>query len=176
MSERSIEHDQPAGPCVIGRGVRQWCLLSPQLFNIYAEAIMKESMEGVEDRVLVGGHLVQAVRFADDQAMIASSVNGLQNIMTKLNDTVKEFKMRINEKKTKVMKIGRGEAEEVKIPINGNELEQVHQFKYLGTLITEDGRSERNQGPDQHGKRGLRKTSEVIRWTDHQQEPQKKTD
>ena len=123
---------------------------------------MKESMEGVEDGVLVGGHLVQAVRLADDQAMIASSVNGLE-IMTKLNNTVTEFKMRINEKKAKVMEIGRGEAEEVKITINGNELEQVHQFKYLGTLITEDRRSERNQGPDQHGKRGLRKTSEVTR-------------
>ena len=81
--------------------------------------------------MLVGGHLVQAVRFADDQAMIASSVNGLQNIMTKLNNRVKDLKMEINEKKTKVMKIGRGEAEEVKITINGNELEQVHQFKYL---------------------------------------------
>ena len=86
---------------------------------------------------------MQAVRFADDQAMIASSVNGLQNIMTKLNNRVKDYKMKINGKKTKVMKIGRGEAEEVKITINGNELEQVHQFKYLGTLITGDGRSER---------------------------------
>jgi len=136
------EHGE-AGPCVIGRGVRQGCLLSPQLFNIYAEAMMKEAMEDVEDGVHVGGHVIQAVRFADDQAMIASSVEGLQNIMTKLNNIVKNYKMKINEKKTKVMKIGRGEAEQVKIVINGNELEQVHQFKYLGSLLTEDGRSER---------------------------------
>ena len=41
------------------------------------------------------------------------------------------------------MKIERGDVEQIKIAFNGNELEQVHHFKSLGTLITEDGRSER---------------------------------
>jgi hypothetical protein len=132
-----------AGPCIIGRGVRQGCLLSPQLFNIYAEAMMKEAMEEVEDGVKVGGHIIQAVRFADDQAMVADSKVGLQNIMTKLNEVVGHYKMKINEKKTKVMMIGKEEAQQVQISINGNTLEQVHQFKYLGSLLSEDGRSER---------------------------------
>ena len=64
-----------AGPCTIGRGVRQGCLLSPLLFNIYAEAMMKDAMEEVEEGVRMGGHWIQAVRFADDQAMVASTAD-----------------------------------------------------------------------------------------------------
>ena len=132
-----------AGPCTIRRGVRQGCLLSPLLFNIYAEAMMKEAMEEVEEGVRIGGHRIQAVRFADDQAMTASTADGLQNIMTKLNEVVERYKMRINKNKTKVMKIGKGEQEQLQIEIGGNILEQIHQFKYLGSMITEDGRSEK---------------------------------
>ena len=132
-----------AGPCTIGRGVRQGCLLLPLVFNIYVEAMMKEAMEKVEEGVRIGGHRIQAVRFADDQAMTASTADGLQNIMTKLNEVVERYKMRINKNKTKVMKIGKGEQEQLQTEIRGNILEQVYQFKYLGSMITEDGRSEK---------------------------------
>ena len=107
------------------------------------EAMMKEAMEEVEEGVRMGGHRIEAVRFADDQAMAASTADGLQNIMTKLNEVVERYKMRINKNKTKVMKIGKGEQEQLQIEIGGNILEQVHQFKYLGSMITEDGRSEK---------------------------------
>ena len=91
----------------------------------------------------MGGHRIQAVRFADDQAMAASTADGLQNIMTKLNEVVERYKMRINKNKTKVTKIGKGKQEQLQLKIGGNILEQVHQFKYLGSMITEDGRSEK---------------------------------
>jgi len=132
-----------AGPCSIGRGVRQGCLLSPLLFNIFAETMLKEAMEGLEEGVKIGGHWIQAVRFADDQAMTANSAEGLQTIMTKLNEVVERYGMRINKTKTKVMKIGKGEYEQLLINIDGQVLEQVQQFKYLGSLLTEDGRSEK---------------------------------
>ena len=63
--------------------------------------------------------------------------------MTKLNKVVERYKMRINKNKTKVMKIGKGEQEQLQIETGGNILEQVHQFKYLGSMITEDGKSEK---------------------------------
>src|SRR5438132_7472615 len=69
----------------IGRGVRQGCSLSPLLFNIYAEAVMVEVMEGIEEGIKVGGKLIKDVSFTDDQGMIAKSEAGPQKIMDGLN-------------------------------------------------------------------------------------------
>ena len=125
----------------IGRGVRQGCSLSPLLFNIYAEAMMVEAMEGIEEGIKVGGKLIKDVRFADDQGMIAKSEAGLQKIMDGLNSTSLEYGMKINIKKTKVMKVSKVGGE-VNITINGTKIEQVKSFKYLGHTMTDDGRCE----------------------------------
>ena len=58
---------QNSDPGVIGLGVRQGCPISPLLFSIYAEAMMIEVLEDMEERMLVAGKLVSNVRFADDQ-------------------------------------------------------------------------------------------------------------
>ena len=64
-------------PAIIGRGIRQGCLMSPILFNIYAEAMIREVLDDVAEGVKVGGKLIKAVRFANDQAMIGTTETGL---------------------------------------------------------------------------------------------------
>src|ERR1700733_8676094 len=91
-------------PGKIGRGVRQGCPLSPILFNIYIEEIVREALEEVNEGIKVGERQIKALIFADDQAMLAGGQEGLQKIMDSLNKKSIEYDMKINIKKTKVMK------------------------------------------------------------------------
>ena len=81
-SLQSLYHDQtakiatPAGLTNgfrIGKGVRQGCPLSPMLFNIYGEAIIREACVGAETGVRIGGTLVNELRYADDTVLITNS-------------------------------------------------------------------------------------------------------
>jgi Reverse transcriptase (RNA-dependent DNA polymerase) len=84
---------------------------------------------------------VQTVRFADDQAVMANTNASLQRIMESLHKTYEEYGMKINLKKTKVMRISRYEGKQTTIKIDGEKLEQVKQFNYLGSTMTEDCKS-----------------------------------
>lgn len=53
--------------------MRQGCSLSPILFNINIEEIVREALEEVNEGIKMGGKLVKALKFADDQAMLANS-------------------------------------------------------------------------------------------------------
>ena len=124
---------------MIGRGTRQVSSLSPILVNIYFEAMLRDALSGVNEGIRVGGHLIKTVRFADDQATLASSVKGLQLMMGKMQESALEYDMKINVKKTKVKKISKRPGEEFTIFLEGKQLspESSH-FNYLGNLITLD--------------------------------------
>src|SRR6218665_46149 len=91
-------------PGKVGRGVRQGCPLSSLLFNTYIEELVREAVEDLEEGIKVGRRWIKALRFADDQAMVAKSQKGLQTMMDRLDRTSREYGMKINIKKTKVLK------------------------------------------------------------------------
>ena len=129
---------------MIGRGTRQVISLSPILVNIYSEAMLRDALSGVNEGIRVGGHLIKTVRFADDQATLASSVKGLQLMMGKMQESAGEYDMKINVKKTKVKKISKRPGEEFTIFLEGKQLSQESShFNYLGSLITQDGSCEK---------------------------------
>ena len=97
-------------------------------------------MEEMPEGIKVGGQLTNALRFADNQAMIAASKKGLQRMMDRLNTISEEYDMKINIKKTKIMRISSGKERTVKISIDGKELEQVGKFCYLGSMITSNAK------------------------------------
>src|SRR6476469_2531471 len=113
---------------------------SPLLFSIYAEMMMKETLENVEEGIRVGGELIKDVKYADAQGMVADTEAGLHSLMDSLNTTVKHYDMKINIKKTKAMGVSGNWGERVNITVEGQSVEQVSKFRYLGSLISEDSR------------------------------------
>ena len=106
--------------------------------------MMIEAIEDEEEEVRVKGELLKDVKFADDRGMVAQMEKGLQTIMDALSKTGKEYDMKINVKKTKVMRLCRNGCKReggnpINIKIEGQEIEQVNQFRYLGSLISDDG-------------------------------------
>ena len=72
--------------------------------------------------------------------MVAKSQKSLQAMMDRLDATSREYGMRINIKKTKVLKINKGKETTVRINIGEKEIEQINEFRYLGSIITTDAK------------------------------------
>src|SRR6476661_5361054 len=102
--------------------------------------MMKEAIENVEERIRVGGELIKDVKYADDQGMVDNTEAGLQTLMDSLNTTAKHYDMKININKTKAMVVSRNGGERVNITVEGQSVEEVRKFRYLGSLISEDGK------------------------------------
>jgi len=73
--------------CTIGRGVRQGCSLSPSLYLIYDEAMIREAIDSLEPGISVGGIINNTIRYADDKAVVANSQERLQQLMDNRNVT-----------------------------------------------------------------------------------------
>jgi len=119
----------------VKRGVRQGCVLSPYLFNILAEMVMRETLEGFQGGIRIGGRRVTNLRYADDIILLANSEVELQDLVDRLDRVSQKYSLLINVEKTKVMA---SDGAPCNINIQGAQVEQVDTFPYLGSLITED--------------------------------------
>ena len=84
-------------------GVRQACLLSPTLFNIFMEMIMTDALEDHEGTVRIGGRTITNLRFADDIDGLAGEEEVLAKLVERLDKASKAHGMEINAQKTKVI-------------------------------------------------------------------------
>ena len=122
-------------------GVRQGCVISPQLFNILLEVVITTALHGVDIGANISGWLINNLRFADDIVLIAESAKQLQTLVNKVQNAASNFGLKINISKTQVQVISK-QKQTLDINIDGHKLEQVQTFVYLGGAITETGTCE----------------------------------
>ena len=128
-------------PLDIQKGVRQGCVMSPSLFNLYTDYIFREidNYPGLK----VGGTNINNLRYADDTVLLAETENELQMLVSKVKEESEKVGLFMNAKKTKTMCLTKKkDVPKIQIVIDNNQIEQVGSFVYLGQTITEDATSD----------------------------------
>lgn len=87
--------------------MRQGCVLSPLLFNLYSESIFQEVLGERGLGIRVNGVWVNNIRYADDTVLIADNMKDLQELLDAVGDSSKSLGLNINTKKTKFMIVSR---------------------------------------------------------------------
>ena len=88
----------------IGKGVHQGCILSPCLFNIYAEYIMRNTgLEEAQARIKIARRHINNLRYADDTTHMAESEEEIKSILMKMKEESEKAGLKLNIQKTKVM-------------------------------------------------------------------------
>ena len=91
----------------IGKGVPQGCLLSPCLFNLYAEYIMRNAgLEEAQAGIQIAGRNINNLRYADDTTLMAESEEELKSLVMKVKEESEKVSLKLNIQKTKIMASG----------------------------------------------------------------------
>ena len=119
----------------IGKGVHQGCILSPCLFNLYAEYIMRNAgLDEAQARIKIVGRNISNLRYADDTTFMAESEE-LKSPLMKMKEESEKVSLKLNIQKTKIMASGPITSWQ----IDGETMETVTDFIFLGSKITANG-------------------------------------
>ena len=130
----------------VGVGLKQGCVMSPWLFNLFMDGVMREVREKVDD---VGATMWDARRncewkvewlmFADDTVLIGDSEEKLERLVHEFERVCGRRKLKVNVTKSKTMKIGKNvEENEMNVHLNNRRMDEVDTYRYLGVDISND--------------------------------------
>ena len=119
----------------IRKGEHQGCILSPCLFNLYAEYIMRNAgLDEAQARIKIAGRNINNLRYVDDTTLMAESEEELKSLLMKVKEESENVDLKLNIQKTKIMAsslITSGQ-------IDGDTMETVTDFIFWGSKITLD--------------------------------------
>ena len=113
----------------IGKGVRQGCILSACLFNLYAEYIIRNAgLEEAQARIKIAGRNINNLRYADDTILMAESEEELKSLLIKVKEESEKAGLKLNIQKMKIVASGPITSWE----IDGETVETVADFIFGG--------------------------------------------
>ena len=120
----------------IGKGVCQGCILSPCLFNLYVEYIMRNAgLDEAQAGIKIEGRNINNLRYADDTTLMAESEEELKSLLMKVKEESEKVGLKLSSQKTKIMAFSPITSWE----IDGERVETVSDLIFLGSEITADG-------------------------------------
>ena len=91
----------------LGKGVHQGCILSPCLFNLYAEHIMQNAgLDEAQAGIKIARKNINNLRYADNTTLMAESEEQLKSLLMKLKEEIEKVGLKFNIQKTKIMASG----------------------------------------------------------------------
>ena len=88
----------------IGKGIHQGCILSPCLFNFYAEYVKRNTvLDEAQAGIKTSGRNINNLRYEDDTTLMAESEEELRNLLVKVKDETEKVGLKLNTQKTKIM-------------------------------------------------------------------------
>ena len=119
-----------------GKGARQGCILPPCLYNFYAEYIMRNAgLEETQAGIKIAGRNTNNLKYADDTTLKAESEEELKSLLMKVKVESEKIGLKLNIQKMKIMASGPITSRQ----IDGETMETVTHFIFLGSKITADG-------------------------------------
>ena len=119
----------------IRKGVHQSCILSPCLFNLYAEYIMRNAgLDESQAGIKIAGRNINNLRYADDTTLMTESEEELKSLLMKVKEESEKVGLKLNILKTKIMASGSITSWQ----IDGERMETVTDFIFGGSKITAD--------------------------------------
>ena len=128
-------------------GLRQGCVMTPGLFNLFMDGVVREVKARIGDRglgLIEGGNrqnwTINQILFADDTASVVDTEETLQQLVTEFDRVCKRRKLKVNVDKSKLLRCSKEDpVPRLQIQLGDKQLEQVDSFKYLGAKVTEKG-------------------------------------